>query len=80
MLSAFGAPTSGSNSFETLDFSLPSYGESTGSSSSETSPAPSPAPKFEAAEPAGKSAAEKKAETLQAAKAEKEAKQKVSID
>merc|ERR1712226_1468940 len=44
-ISAFGAPSSGNEAFETLDFSLPSYGEATGKSSS-SSTSGSTAPSF----------------------------------
>ena len=86
LLSAFGAPKGGGGaSYETLDFSLPSYGEATSRPSSSSS-APSFTASFPelklpssteeapaAAEPAGDKEAEKKAAEEEKAAAKKAA-------
>lgn len=80
ILTAAGAPSSGSyfSSFETTDFSMPSYGEATGKSSDE-SPGSDPSPSEEKDDfQSKKIAAEKKAEEkkaqLEAIQAEKDRK------
>ena len=69
MLSAVGAPRfSAGDSFETLDFSLPSYGQAV---SDDVAPAPAPAPSSSTSDAAEERAAKK--EAADAAKAEKKA-------